>query len=195
MPKHHLAITMPIAHASLLCLYGASCQKIPPRKQASDDQYFALYCLRSQLARDALQLTVHPEDQQRFIADYVPIAAIALAKAFIRPGGLVWEPYAIYADRALVGFVELAYTRNSRACYWIYHFFIDYIHQGKGYGTRALQQLITLVTVCNPDCQQTADGSPRNHRAQLVYTRKLAFIQRAKHKMASQYTCSKCGNA
>jgi diamine N-acetyltransferase len=121
--------------------------------------------------RATLQLTVHP-DQQRLIADYVPIAAIALAKAFIRPGGLVWEPYAIYADRALVGFVELAYTRNSRACYWIYHFFIDYIHQGKGYGTRALQQLITLVTACNPDCQQIKlTVHPENHRAQLVYTR------------------------
>ncbi len=39
--------------------------------------------------RATLDLTVFPE-QQRFIADYVPIAAIALAKAYIRPGGLVW---------------------------------------------------------------------------------------------------------
>lgn len=38
--------------------------------------------------RDTLQLRVHP-DQQRFVADHAPIAAIALAKAFVRPGGLV----------------------------------------------------------------------------------------------------------
>ena len=36
----------------------------------------------------ALHLAVYPE-QQRFIADYVPIAAIALAKAYVRPGGLM----------------------------------------------------------------------------------------------------------
>src|SRR5436309_9461958 len=91
--------------------------------------------------RATLQLAVHPE-QQRFIADYVPIAAIALAKAFIRPGGLVWVPYAIYADRDMVGFIELAYELNSPARYWVYHFFIDQTQQGKGYGKAALQAFI-----------------------------------------------------
>jgi diamine N-acetyltransferase len=57
--------------------------------------------------RTALSLTVFPE-QQRFIADYVPIAAIALAKAYIRPGGLVWVPYVFYANDQMVGFTELA---------------------------------------------------------------------------------------
>ena len=51
--------------------------------------------------RAALALEVHPE-QQRFVADYVPIAAIALAKAYVRPGDLVWVPYAIYAAEELV---------------------------------------------------------------------------------------------
>ena len=37
--------------------------------------------------RATLCLAVFPE-QQRYIADYVPIAAIALAKAYIRPGDL-----------------------------------------------------------------------------------------------------------
>src|SRR5437867_2413590 len=95
--------------------------------------------------RATLRLAVHP-DQQRFIADYVPIAAIALAKAFIRPGGLVWVPYAIYADRDLIGFIELAYQAYSPDQYWVYHFFIDHIHQGKGYGKAALQAFIRLVT-------------------------------------------------
>jgi hypothetical protein len=80
--------------------------------------------------RDSLQLSVHPE-QQRFIADYAPIAAIALAKAFVRPGGLVWAPYAIYADAEMVGFVELAYAPTSVDQYWAYHFFIDRSWQGK----------------------------------------------------------------
>jgi len=96
---------------------------------------------------------VHP-DQQRFIADYVPIAAIALAKAFIRPGGFIWVPYAIYADRDMVGFIELAYEPNSPNQYWIYHFFIDQMQQGKGYGKAALQAFIQLVKQQHPSCQQ-----------------------------------------
>jgi len=62
--------------------------------------------------RATLSLAVHPE-QQRFIADYTPIAAIALAKAYIRLDGLVWLPYAIYADAEIVGLIELAYEPDS----------------------------------------------------------------------------------
>lgn len=58
--------------------------------------------------REALRLSVRPE-QQRFIADYAPIAAIALAKAYVRPGSLVWTPYAFYAGERMVGFAVLAY--------------------------------------------------------------------------------------
>jgi diamine N-acetyltransferase len=120
--------------------------------------------------RATLQLAVHP-DQQQFIADYVPIAAIALAKAFIRPGGLVWVPYAIYAENDLVGVIELAYERNSPARYWVYHFFIDQMHQGKGYGTAALQAFIALVKEQHPNCQQIKlTVHPDNRRAQSLYT-------------------------
>src|SRR5260370_4666329 len=87
--------------------------------------------------RATLGLAVFPE-QQRFIADYVPIAAIALAKAYIRPGGLVWVPYAFYAATEMVGFTELTYEPRSPDNYWIFHFFIDHHYQGRGYGTQAL---------------------------------------------------------
>jgi diamine N-acetyltransferase len=120
--------------------------------------------------RATLHLAVHP-DQQRFIADYVPIAAIALAKAFIRPGGLVWEPYAIYAESDMVGLIELAYEPNSPARYWVYHFFIDHTQQGKGYGKAALQRFIALVTKQHPYCEQIKlTVHPENRRAQSVYT-------------------------
>ena len=75
--------------------------------------------------RATLGLAVFPE-QQRFIAASVPIAAIALAKAYIRPGGLIWVPYAFYANTEMVGFTELAYEPESVDNYWIFHFFIDH---------------------------------------------------------------------
>jgi diamine N-acetyltransferase len=120
--------------------------------------------------RDTLRLSVHP-DQQRFIADYAPIAAIALAKAFVRPGGLVWAPYAIYADADMVGFVELAYAPNSLDQYWVYHFFIDRLYQGQGYGRAALQAFVQMIKEQHPSCRQIQlTVHPENHQAQRLYT-------------------------
>lgn len=120
--------------------------------------------------RETLHLRVDPQ-QQRFIADYAPITAIALAKAFVRPGGLVWVPYAIYADGHMVGFVELAYEPRSRDQYWIHHFFIDHAHQGKGYGKAALHAVIELIKGEHATAAYVQlIVHPENNCAQHVYT-------------------------
>lgn len=119
--------------------------------------------------RETLQLRVHPE-QQRFVADYVPIAAIALAKAFVRPGGLVWVPYAIYADKEIVGLIELAYEPGSCDEYWIYHFSIDQAQQRKGYGKAALRAFVQLVKAEHPVAEHVQLAvHPENTHAQQVY--------------------------
>jgi diamine N-acetyltransferase len=119
--------------------------------------------------RATLTLGVHP-DQQRFVADVVPIAAIVLAKAFIRPGGKIWQPYAIYADGALIGLLALAFTHGSRDDYWIYHFFIDQRYQGQGYGSRSLQAFLRLVSEQHPTCRMLQlTVHPENHLAQRLY--------------------------
>jgi diamine N-acetyltransferase len=120
--------------------------------------------------RAALELTVLPE-QQRFIADHAPIAAIALAKAYIRPDGLVWLPYAIYADTEMIGLIELAYQPGSRDQYWVYHFFIDRSHQGKGYGRAAFLAFVQQIREQHPHCRQiNLTVHPENSRAQRLYT-------------------------
>ena len=120
--------------------------------------------------RAALDLAVFPE-QQRFIAEYVPIAAIALAKAYIRPGGLVWTPYAIYSDREMVGFTELAYEPGSLDNYWIFHFFIDHHHQGQGYGKQAIRLLLQFIRDNHPQCRAIQlTVHPENDRARHLYT-------------------------
>jgi len=119
--------------------------------------------------RATLGLAVHPE-QQRFIADYAPIAAIVLAKAYIRPDGLVWAPYAIYADAEIVGMLALAYAPGSQDQYWVHHFFIDRSHQGHGYGRAALQSLIQKIGELHPRCRQlNLAVHPENSRAQQLY--------------------------
>src|SRR6185437_12975127 len=102
--------------------------------------------------RETLTLTVRPE-QQRFVAEYAPIAAVALAKAYIRPDGAVWTPWAIYRGATMVGFLALACDPETDDKYWLFHFFIDHRYQGRGYGRAALQQYIALVRREYPQCR------------------------------------------
>ncbi|HET9111081.1 MAG TPA: GNAT family protein [Ktedonobacterales bacterium] len=133
--------------------------------------------------RAALALGVAPE-QQRFIADYAPIAAIGLAKAYIRPGGLIWQPYAFFTSAspvasatpdvagAMVGFTMVAYASERAGDAWIFHFFIDQRFQGQGYGTLALHALITHIRERLPQCRAIhLTVHPENARAQRLYLR------------------------
>ena len=128
-----------------------------------------------------LQLAVYPE-QQEFVAGYAPIALLGLAKAYVRPGGVMWEPYAIYVGTAaghpaeavggqtMVGFLELAYEPGSADEYWLFHFFIDRRFQGRGYAKAALACLIEIVTREHPECQALQlVVHPQNTRAQRLY--------------------------
>ena len=128
--------------------------------------------------RATLALGVAPE-QQRFIADYAPIAALGLAKAYIRPFGFTWTPYAFYApDDATeaagqpIGFTMLAYAPESAEDYWLFHFFIDQRSQGRGYGALALQRIIALARDAHPHSRALQlTVHPENARAQRLYTR------------------------
>jgi diamine N-acetyltransferase len=120
----------------------------------------------------ALRLGVSPE-QQRFVADYAPIAAVALAKAYVHSFGFEWLPYAIYREEEMVGFVALAYedSAENRGTYWVFHFFIDARHQGQRYGQEALELLIQEVKARHPACQVIQlTVHPENRQAQHVYS-------------------------
>lgn len=132
-------------------------------------EHLALRGITQENWREALRLTVQP-DQQRFISDYSPIVALALAKAYLRLGGAIWSPYAIYADSTMVGFVELAYEPDTADQYWIFHFFIDRQYQGRGYGKVALQHFIERVKHDHPQSQSLQlVVHPENLRAQRLY--------------------------
>jgi diamine N-acetyltransferase len=123
--------------------------------------------------RQTLELAVSPA-QQRFVADYAPIALLALAKAYIRPGGMAGEPYAFYADseagRAMVGFALLAFEPDEESC-WLFHFFVDVRYQGRGYGHAALRTLIANLRERHPTCQTfRLVVHPENAAAQRLYT-------------------------
>lgn len=119
--------------------------------------------------RAALALGVRPE-QQRFVAGYQPIAAIVLAKAYVRPGGLVWAPYLLYAAQEPVGLVALTYAPDSTDNYWINHFFIDQHYQERGYGQQALAALLAFISSQHPHCTRLRlTVHPENVAAQRLY--------------------------
>lgn len=119
--------------------------------------------------REALSLSVAP-DQQHFVADYAPPAAVALAKAYVRPGEMMWVPFAIYADDKMVGFTELAFEPDSSDQYWIYHFFIDQRYQGQGLGTEALRATVDMIKNSYCTCQAIqVTVHPDNAQAQHLY--------------------------
>ncbi|HZC08254.1 MAG TPA: GNAT family N-acetyltransferase [Ktedonobacterales bacterium] len=149
-----------------------------------DSQHISIAQVTRANWRAALLLTVAPE-QQRFIADYAPIAALGLAKAYIRPGGLIWTPYAFFAGSRsasepgatgdanveMVGFTMLAYEPERADVYWIFHFFIDQRYQGRGFGALALRELIAFIHERHPDCRAIhLTVHPDNRRAQRLYT-------------------------
>ena len=129
--------------------------------------------------RATLELAVRPE-QQRFVAGYQPIALLLLAKAYVGPQGLRWEPYAIYRDdvagEQLVGLAELTWNPADDTSCWLNHFFIDQRYQGQGYGKRACAAFIQLVKSrfpLAPSLRLTVH--PENTAAQTLY-RSLGFV-------------------
>jgi diamine N-acetyltransferase len=119
--------------------------------------------------REALELSVHDE-QQKFVASINSPVAIALAKAYIRPGGKMVEPYGIYNQNKIVGFFSLHYKPNSKDDYWLFHFFIDKRFQRNGLGLKALNELIRHIKKNNPSCSRlNLTVHPENEAGRLFY--------------------------
>lgn len=121
--------------------------------------------------REALDLEVHP-DQQRYVSDTTPTAAIALAKAYIRPAGIPVVPYGLFDGVLMVGFLVLAFEPGSAENYWLSHFFVDRRYQGRGYGASALAALAQMLRTYHPDCRAlNLTVHAENTRARRLYER------------------------
>ncbi len=114
----------------------------------------------------ALALDVAPEQR-----DFTPSVAISLVKAYIQPGGLAYDPVAIYVGTTMVGFYSFIYLPGDlRHCY-LGGFLIDKAYQGRGYGSAALADFLATVQRRYPQCSDVLLGvHPQNERAQRLYT-------------------------
>lgn len=104
------------------------------------------------------------KEQRHVVADN----AYSLAESKFNPYAV---PRAIYAGKKLVGFImyETLHEEDEPNTYSIYRFMIDRKQQGKGYGRRALEQVIEEISR-KEDCKRiTICYVPSNITAKQFY--------------------------
>ncbi len=105
------------------------------------------------------------EDEQE---DYVASNAYSLAESKFNGYAV---PLAIYAGKRVVGFLmyETLHEEDEPETYSIYRFMIDRRWQGKGYGRRALEQILKDIGQ-KSDCRRiTICYVPNNKTAKEFY--------------------------
>jgi len=123
---------------------------------------------------EALALQVKQEQ-----SNFVPTAAVSLAKVHIKPDGdeVEYVPFAIYHEETMVGFIMHAFEENTSNMYWINGFFIDSRYQGKGYGKAALQLMIEYIRSRFAQCEEIRlTVYPNNVNAYHLY-RSVGFVE------------------
>lgn len=109
-------------------------------------------------------------DGEKFVASN----AYSLAQAWLyRDAGDVY-PFAIYNEETPVGFMMLDEDTEER-CLVIWRIMFPEEHQRKGYGTRAIQQIIQLAKDSGKYDFIILDYVPGNEIAKHVYE-KLGFL-------------------
>ena len=110
-------------------------------------------------------------DDEKFVASNV----YSLAQAWLyREAGDVY-PFAIYHGETPVGFMMLDEDTEER-CLVIWRIMFPEEHQGKGYGTQAIEQIIQMAKDSGKYDFIILDYVPENKIAKHVYE-KLGFLQ------------------
>ncbi len=98
---------------------------------------------------EALKMEVFPEQKK-----FAPTIAESLATAYIKPWDEAFDPYLIYIDEIMIGAFYLSYTPDSKDNYWLGGFMIDKNYQNKGYGRRALPDILKFISSLHKKCQE-----------------------------------------
>jgi len=117
---------------------------------------------------EAVKLKMTPK-QERF----VPSVALSLAKAYIKPDGVTYDPIGIYATELeqLIGFYSYMYRPHNMRVVYIGGFLIDERFQGKGFGREAMTMFLKNVQSELPECEGVyLTVHPENRLAERFYT-------------------------
>jgi diamine N-acetyltransferase len=117
--------------------------------------------------RDVINVST-TEPQQKFIAQpgyYLAMCAY---------GGL-WNPLAVYLGDRVIGFIMWAVDTADQSC-WLGGIFIDRDYQGQGYGRKAVQAAIDLLSEQHGHQHFALSYQPNNVIAKHLYTT-LGFVE------------------
>lgn len=116
--------------------------------------------------RASLAVQISPE-QLRFVSDHQPVALVILAKAYIRPGDLDWEPVAVTCEGSVVGVLALAHAPSHTE---LLHLAVDAGSQGQRVGSEAVALVVRHVMESRPRAEELRlTVHPDNERAQRLY--------------------------
>lgn len=110
--------------------------------------------------REVAKLEVN-ESQRDFVAE--PTYYLALCNY-----GELWQPLAIYLGKRVIGFMMWAVDPENGSC-WLGGILIDKNHQRRGYGRRAIQTAIKMLTKQHGYQNFALSYSPENSAKRLYH--------------------------
>ena len=129
-------------------------------ERENPDPSITLDQVSSENWRDISKLSVAAESQE-FVAD--PCYYLALCTY-----GGIWKPLAICLGDQVVGFLMWAFDPDENSC-WLGGFIIDQNHQRLGYGRRALEAAIDLLSEAHGYGHFALSYQPTNIPAKNLY--------------------------
>ena len=115
----------------------------------------------------AAHLQVEPEQ-----TDFLTPNVFSIAESKFYPE---LNPCAIYAGDTMVGFAMYARDRDDDQ-YWVYRFMIDRRYQRRGFGRRAMLQLIDLIRAL-PDVPEINIAYDDDNEAARRLYRSVGFVE------------------
>lgn len=110
-----------------------------------------------------LQLSVF-ESQRSFVASN----ETSLAEAYIHLDKV--EPYCIYSDKTMVGFIQFIPDDKDNSAMYLWRFMIDQKYQGNGYGKEAIKLFIDIVKTRHLYKAIKLSFDPENSNAERLYS-------------------------
>ena len=152
----------------------------------NDDRSIRLVPITDDNWRAAAAVRVAP-DQLDLVSPYEPVALVILAKAYLRPGHLDWEPLAVVHGAVVVGVLALAHDATYTE---VRHLAIDVTRQGQGVGRALMGSVVAHVAATRPRAEELVVAfHPDNERARRLY--EGAGFAPSEHSRAGQVTFSR----
>ncbi|HWL24080.1 MAG TPA: GNAT family N-acetyltransferase [Ureibacillus sp.] len=119
--------------------------------------------------RECVKLEV-AEDQKQFVARNIA----SIAWAYVDEN---FTPYAICKGEEVIGLVAVEYVKENEDYdrHWVPRFMIGEQFQGKGYGKRAMQEVIEMISK-KEDCQRIRLSVVPENEAAINFYKLLGFV-------------------